>query len=168
MLKIAFIGTHSTGKTLRAKKLSKEKGLYLVTESARSCPLPINKQASREAQLYIISTQLQREITQMHFAERFAANGIVCDRSLLDPLVYSLDRGYGDLVELLIPFTRKWMKTYSKLYWCRPEKGTKPVNDGVRYPDVMWQRRIDRRFETFIRDLFCLDVEVIDKKEETK
>ena len=166
MIKIAFIGAQSTGKTMRAKKLSKEKGLLLVTEAARSCPLPINQKATREAQIYIFATQLQREIIQMAIAERYKMDGIVCDRSLLDSLVYSLDRGYEEIVDLFLPFTRRWMKTYTEIYWCRPAKGTKPQSDGVRCSNIIWQRRIDRRFETFIRDVLCLDVKMIDSEME--
>ena len=164
MVKIAFIGAQSTGKTTRAKKLSKEKGLLLVTEAARSCPLPINQKATREAQIYIFATQLQREIIQMAIAERYKMDGIVCDRSLLDSLVYSLDRGYKEIVDLFLPFTERWMRTYAKLYWCRPAKNSIPENDGVRCSDLVWQKRIDRRFEDFIRRIPCLDVEVIDSK----
>ena len=166
MIKVAFLGTQSTGKTMRAKALSKSNNLLLVTESARSCPLPINKKASRNAQLFIFSTQLQREIEQMDMAEKFDMSGVVCDRSLLDPLIYSFDRGHADLVELLMPFTKKWMKTYSKLYWCRPAKGSTPEKDGVRCADWIWQKRIDRVFETFIKDILCLKVEEINTTKE--
>ena len=165
MLKVGFMGTQSTGKTERAKALSKEYGLYLVTEAARSCPLPINKGATRTAQLYIYSKVLLSEIEQSVMAERYAAPGIVCDRTLLDPLVYAQDRGYDDLVDLFLPFTRKWMKTYNKLFWCRPEEGSRPEDDGMRCSDWVWQRRIDRRFETFVRGILCLNVKVIDSKD---
>ena len=160
-MKVAFLGAQSTGKTERAKALSKSDNLLLVTEAARSCPLPINRQASREAQLFIFATQLKKEIEQAVVAERYDMNGIVCDRSLLDPLVYSLDRGFAEIVELFLPFTRKWMETYDVLYWCRPAKGSSPKTDGIRCGDLVWQTRIDRRFEAFIKDILCLKAEVI-------
>ena len=165
MLKVGFMGTQSTGKSTRAKALSKEFGFALVTEAARSCPLPINKRVSRTAQLYIYSKVLQLEIEQMTHAERYDIPGIVCDRTLLDPLVYSFDRGFTDLVDLFLPFTRKWMVTYTKLFWCRPAKGSTPEVDGVRCSDWIWQKKIDRKFETFIQDVLCLNVEVIDSKD---
>ena len=165
IIKIAFMGTQSTGKTSRAKKMSKADNLLLVTEAARSCPLPINRQATKEAQIYIFTTQLQREIEEMAMAENFDMGGIVCDRSLLDSLVYSADRGFSDLVDLLLPFIRKWLKTYSKLFWCRPAPGSSPELDGVRCADWIWQKQIDKRFETFIEDILCLNVEIIQDKE---
>ena len=164
-IKIAFLGTQSTGKSLRAKALSKKENLVLVTGAARSCPLPINLKASKEAQLYIFSTQIQWEIAQMAAAKQLGSNGIVCDRCILDAFVYSADRGFIDLVQLLLPFTEKWLKTYSKLFWCRPALGSSPKSDGVRCSDRIWQKRIDSIFEGFVRDLLCLDVEVIQDKE---
>ena len=164
-MKVAFLGAQSTGKSIRAKAFSKENNLMLVTEVARSCPLPINRQASREAQLFIFATQLKTEIELSATAEKFGMDGIVCDRSILDSLIYSLDRGFGDVVELFLPFTRKWMETYDKLIWCRPAKGSSPKADGVRCSDLVWQTRIDRRFETFIKDILCLKVETINDME---
>ena len=164
-VKVAFLGTQSTGKTKRAKAYSKKNNLLLVTGAARSCPLPINLQASRAAQIFIFATQIEMEIEQSAISDKYAMDGIVCDRSLLDPLVYSLDRGFGGLVELLLPFTRKWMETYDKLYWCRPAKGSSPKADGVRCSNLIWQTRIDRRFEAFIKDILCLNVETIDNME---
>ena len=160
-VKIAFIGTHSTGKTIRAEKISAEKGLVLLTGMARSCPLPINEVASKEAQLYIWSRQLSEEIRSMALSDR----GIVCDRSLLDSLVYAYDRGYEDIVENFLPFTRKWMNTYTELYWCRPAPGTTPEKDGVRSDDWIWQQRIDRQFALFIEDILSLEVEEISSVE---
>lgn len=164
MVKVAIIGAQSTGKSLRAKDLSKKGNLLLMPEVARSCPLPINKEASRNTQLYIFATQLQKEIEQMVKAEKSGMNGIVCDRSLLDTLVYSIDGGFDDITELLLPLTRKWMNTYTKIYWCRPAKGSFPENDGIRCSDFLWQKKIDRIFEKLIKDIFCLNVEIINDK----
>ena len=161
MIKIAFLGTHSTGKTTRAKTLSKEKGYILVTEAARSCPLPVNRKASRSAQLYIFSTQLRNEIEQMAWAEKTGAPGIVCDRSIVDSLIYSADRGYSDLVDMLTPLARKWLKTYTKLYWCRPKPGTVPTKDKFRETDPLWQLAIDAIFERMLGDVFGIYPEIL-------
>ncbi len=161
MIKIAFLGTHSTGKTTRAKNLSREKGYILVTEAARSCPLPINRQASREAQLYIFTKQIQSEIEQKALSEKIGAPGIVCDRTVIDNLVYAMDRGFTDLVEMLIPLARQWTKTYTKIYWCRPKPGMTPERDGIRDPNPLWQIRIDRRFDAMLSNVFGIHPEIL-------
>ena len=160
MIKIAYCGTHSTGKTTRAKAVSKERGYIMVTEAARSCPFPINRKASRKAQLYIFTKQIQNELEAEAWAERTNAPGIVCDRSILDSIVYSLDRGYTGLANMLTPFAQAWMKTYTKIYWCRPKPDTVPERDGVRDLDPLWQHRIDRLFESVI-NIFRIKYEEI-------
>ena len=141
-------------------KNTQENGLDLVPEVARRCPLPLNQQATRDSQLYIWAGQIKDETEKMYLSKR----DIVCGRSLLDSVVYSYDRGYNDLVDFFLPFTRKWMQTYSNLYWCRPAPDTHPVADGVRSGDWLYQKRIDREFELFIQDILCLpNIEIIKK-----
>ena len=67
MAKIAFIGTHGVGKTtlcydLAAALKKQGLGVDIVKEVARLSPLPINRQTSLEAQLWILTTQIAEEI----------------------------------------------------------------------------------------------------------
>ena len=66
-MKLAFIGTHGTGKTTLCYDLTaglKRQGLNadMVKEVARLSPLPINRKTSLDAQTWILMTQVAEEI----------------------------------------------------------------------------------------------------------
>ena len=87
-MKVAFIGTHGVGKTtlcydLAAALKRQGLGVDMVKEVARLSPLPINRQTTLEAQIWILMTQVAEEI-------RSASQNqvVVCDRSVLDNYAY--------------------------------------------------------------------------------
>lgn len=87
-MKIALIGTHGVGKTtlcfdLAARLKRLDRGVHLVTEVARDCPLPINRDTTLDAQTWILHTQCAREI-----AGEASGDVVVCDRSVLDNYAY--------------------------------------------------------------------------------
>jgi adenylate kinase family enzyme len=66
-VKIALIGTHGVGKTtlcfdLAARLKRLDRSVHLVTEVARDCPLPLNRDTTLDAQSWILHTQCAREI----------------------------------------------------------------------------------------------------------
>src|SRR5680860_908650 len=82
------MGSHGVGKTTlcfdvaaRLKRL--DLGVDLVKEVARSCPLPINKDTTLEAQSWILHTQIAEELAASSRYEM-----VVCDRSALDNYAY--------------------------------------------------------------------------------
>lgn len=89
-MKIAFIGTHGTGKTTAAYNMVAElrkNGINagLLSETARLCPFPINEDTTHESQEWIILSQIIREIE----AEKIY-DILVCDRTSYDALIYLL------------------------------------------------------------------------------
>ena len=77
MAKIAFIGTHGVGKTTLCYDLAaalKKHGAVvdIVKEVARLSPLPINRQTSLDAQMWILSTQIAD-----NFRNNSLKNGLV-------------------------------------------------------------------------------------------
>jgi thymidylate kinase len=153
MVKIAFIGSHGVGKTTLCYDLGailKKRGLHvdLVKEVARLSPLPINRQTSLEAQMWILTTQIAEEI-------RSAASHevVVCDRSVLDNyayLVFATGRK-----RWLEPLVNRWMKSYNLLFKV-PISGTASA-DGVRDTDEFFMRQIDRLVDDLVaeRGLAC-------------
>ena len=87
LIKIGFTGAQGVGKTTSAYSLStklKKLGfdVNIVTEAARSCPFEINENVTVKAQLWIFAKTLEREIES-------TAQITICDRTLLDVLVYT-------------------------------------------------------------------------------
>ena len=67
MKKIAFMGAHSSAKTTTVNRMAtvlRDMGyvIEVVTEVAKDCPMPINKQGSFDAQLWMIQEQARKEM----------------------------------------------------------------------------------------------------------
>jgi nicotinamide riboside kinase len=148
MVKIAFIGTHGVGKTTLCYDLGailKKRGLHvdIVKEVARLSPLPINRQTSLEAQMWILSTQIAEEI-------RSAAHHqvVICDRSVLDNYAYLVFAAGKQ--RWLEPLVNRWMRTYDLLFKV-PISGTASA-DGIRDTDEFFMRQIDRLVDELAED----------------
>ena len=148
MAKIAFIGTHGVGKTtlcydLAAALKKQGLGVDIVKEVARLSPLPINRQTSLEAQMWILSTQIAEEI-------RSAAGHevVVCDRSVLDNYAYLVFATSKQ--RWLEPLVNRWMKGYDLLFKV-PIAGS-PAVDGVRDTDEFFMRSIDTLVDDLLKE----------------
>ena len=148
-MKIGIMGTHGTGKTTMAKQMAetlRATGIRtgVLTGVARSCPWPINRAGTEDAQRWIYHTHMIRELEYSRIFE-----AVYCDRTVLDSLVYSRVLGFEDLVEDYLPAALRWLATYDALFWMRPRGGWL-VDDGVRDTDEEFQRRVDREFGCLI------------------
>ncbi len=113
MYKIAFIGTHGTGKTTLAHELVaglKRKGFDVdfLEEIARRCPLQINETATTETQKWILSKQITEELEKSE-----KCNILVCDRSILDTYSYQTALYYRK--KSWEPYINEHLKTYNLL-----------------------------------------------------
>ena len=143
-MKVAISGAHGTGKTtlayakVKALKLANPtKTVALLQEVAAECPLPINRDATMQSQLWILGQQLKREI---ELAARFDI--LVCDRTVFDILAYTchVDVRLGqDLFRALLPYAR----TYDIIYFKHLKGNDFPYNDGLRDTDPAFRRFID-------------------------
>jgi len=138
-VKIALIGTHGVGKTtlcfdLAARLKRRDVDVEMVREVARSCPLPINRETSAQAQAWILHEQMAAELeaSAQHQA-------VICDRSVLDNYCYLLyAAGPQPKWE---PLLADWLPTYDLLV--KVPLWTTPRWDGVRDTDLAFQRDID-------------------------
>ncbi|MHB1193569.1 MAG: ATP/GTP-binding protein [Longimicrobiales bacterium] len=139
-MKIAFLGTHGVGKTTlcfdvaaRLKRL--DLAVDLVKEVARSCPLPINRDTTLEAQEWILHTQIAQEIAA---ASRYQV--VVCDRSALDNYAYLVQKvGRRSELDAIVG---AWMGTYQGLF--KVPILSAPSFDGTRDTSAAFQAEVDR------------------------
>jgi GTPase SAR1 family protein len=139
-VKIAFIGTHGVGKTtlcydLASRLKRQDRVVDLVQEVARTCPLPINRETTVDAQAWILHTQIAQELA----ASRH--DGIViCDRSVLDNYAYLVHHaGRRPDYDALV---RQWVTTYDCLF--KVPIIDPPTFDGKRDVSQAFQHDIDR------------------------
>lgn len=142
MEKIAFTGTHGTGKTTLAHELvaalkKRDINAEFLGEIARTCPLPINEDTSKEAQEWIIYTQYVKELEHIN---RCAV--LVCDRSVLDSYAYYINKfGENNLLE---GFIKEKIKDYSFLFRV-PINAEYLKEDGIRSVNYSFQKSIDEK-----------------------
>jgi nicotinamide riboside kinase len=108
----------------------------MVKEVARHSPLPVNRKTSREAQLWILTTQVAEEIRASAHSDV-----VVCDRAALDNYAYFFLACGRDLA--VEKFMEMWMKTYDLLI--RVPVLAEVQEDGFRDTDTVFVREIDRK-----------------------
>lgn len=151
-MKIAFIGTHGTRKTtlcyeLTAYLKNKNINVDMVKEVAGRCPLSINENAAIESELWIFHTMVAEEA----YAS-FKYKNIVCDRSLLDSFVYTMNRRdrSSELIQHMENYCDFWIKTYDYLFKTKVEDNLL-VEDGIRSVNREFQKRIDELLEETLK-----------------
>ena len=152
MKKIGIMGAHGTGKTTLSfqmaayvKKNYPSKRVGIVGEVVRTCPVQKEKNPVT-FQMWVFYSQI---ICEIEVALR--NNILICDRTVLDSLAYSLVDGLPEMVDLYLPIAVKWMQTYGQIYFLRPN-GQPIVDDGVRYTDLAGQAEIDSILHGWIEE----------------
>lgn len=151
-MKIGIMGTHGAGKTTYAGELAAklrkrfpDSSVGVLHEIARTCPFSLNKKSSVEAQMWLYHSQVAAEI---EMADKYDI--LVCDRTVLDTVVYGHHAGFGEFVGEYLYTALSHLDTYDFLYWM--QAAFKPVDDGFRDPDPAFQDAIDSIFTEWIND----------------
>ncbi len=160
-MKIAFMGSHGVGKTTLCFELAAclkrlDLSVDLVKEIARRCPLPINRDTTRDAQQWILHTQIAEEIA---LAQGYEI--IVCDRALLDNYAYLVNAaGRQPALEDLV---RHWMGSYHLLV--KVPIMAPPRFDGTRDVSPGFQAAVDGLIDELLADygLPCLRLPAADR-----
>lgn len=154
--KVGFTGSHGTGKTtalLEAAAIAKKHGRKVVTveETARTCPGPINKEATYRSQTHIFANQLQREIE----AEWRTDDLVLTDRTVLDIAAYNqvnLDDVSNNFLDNKKSFIKEWMETYDVVVYF-PPRDDYLVDDGVREVDIDYRDKIDNVIKDLLKEM---------------
>lgn len=162
-MKIGIMGAHGTGKTTFVRQMTSRiagvpevEQVSVIGGLARRCPWPINQETSDRAQRWI---WLMHKVSELETSDKGGV--IICDRTLLDPLVYAAVAGLEAVIDDYLPATLEWMETYDTVYWMRPVAG-RLVEDGQRDVDPAFQAEVDRVFGEWIHT-FGVEVTEIDE-----
>ena len=128
--KIAFIGSHGIRKTTAALAFASVmqragRSVEFAREVVRDNPLGINEGATSEAQLWVLTSQIRRELELSRKAEC-----LVTDRGVMDNFAYYLRAGGGEDPFDVEPLVRKWSRTYDLVVRLTPDVEIRA--DGVR------------------------------------
>ncbi|MGQ0744242.1 MAG: AAA family ATPase [Acidimicrobiales bacterium] len=152
-MKIAFVGSFSTGKTTLANLFAREWEVPLLPEVARevvALGFPLDQTATAETETLIFLKQWQAESGHEHF---------VADRSVYDVLAYAdwvMDNRPAERKEDHLWFAARAIATdglrsrYDKVFYLPVEFPI--VLDGLRPDDTAFQADIDQRIVTLLSD----------------
>jgi nicotinamide riboside kinase len=135
--KIAFIGSHSVRKTNAVHSFAGAVGrsgrsVEVGREVVRFNPLGMNEGATPEAQLWVLTAQIQQELEL-----RSRAEVLVTDRALVDNFAYYLRVTGGEDPFDVEPLVRRWCTTYDLFVRLLPDvalqaDGVRSTNDAFR------------------------------------
>ncbi len=142
-MKIAIIGTHSTGKTTILENLSshfKELGkeVIILPEYARLCPFPINENTTIEAQKWILLSQITEE-NKIDHRDKI----LLSDRGTIDNFAYMYRIGHTDAIENFERCAVAHMRTYDFVFKTQ-KLSLAAKEDGIRTTDLEFRDMIDR------------------------
>jgi nicotinamide riboside kinase len=128
--KIAFIGSHGIRKTTAALAFASViqragRSVEFAREVVRDNPLGINEGATCEAQLWVLTSQIRRELELSQKAEC-----LVTDRGVMDNFAYYLRACGSDDRFDAEPLVRAWSRTYDLVVRLTPDVEIRA--DGVR------------------------------------
>jgi nicotinamide riboside kinase len=154
-MKVALIGAQGVGKTTLARKLAGYfDGTYIVKETVRECPYPVDQLADFKTEWWVLSHSILEE----REAEEAGHDLVVADRCILDISVYTklinqvkdgrISDGKRALIEQAI---NQWLEEspYDLMFFLQvdPEIWTKrDIDDGFRSTDINWYRTLTEEF----------------------
>lgn len=153
--KIAFIGSHSVRKTNAVHAFASTVGragrsVEMGREVVRDCPLPFNEQATAEAQLWVLMSQVRQELELAHRADI-----LVTDRAVIDNWAYHLRATGGHDRFSIEPFVRHWTGTYDLYVRLLPDIALRP--DGVRSTSDAFRNEIEAILDRLLPDYVAAD-----------
>lgn len=163
-MKIAIIGSLGVGKTFLCNELFNyfsQKGLKVevMDEVARSCPLPLHENSTEDAQLWILMTQIKREIEAQHKSPDL----LICDRGVIDNYAYYLRKANNKTH--LHSLVDEWTKTYDYIIKL-PNTSQYLIDDGFRSTNESFQKEMEQRITNLLKERNIKFVEL--KQEEVK
>jgi AAA domain-containing protein len=148
---IAVIGSHGVRKSTAVAGIAAacdRLGLRVATlgEVIRTSPLGHNETATPTAQLWVIATQIAREIES-----GAGVDVLVADRSVVDNYAYYRRAAGGDDPFGVEPLVRRWAAGYA--CHLRLLADVPLVADGFRSPDPAFRAEIETLLELIVPDL---------------
>lgn len=153
--KIAFIGSHGIRKTTAALTFAGAiqragRSVEFAREVVRDNPLGFNEEATVEAQLWVLTSQIRRELELAQGAEC-----LVTDRGVMDNFAYYLRACAGEDPYRIEPLVRAWSGSYALVVRLTPDVQIRA--DGVRSTNDHFRDQIEAILDEHLPQLVAHD-----------
>ncbi len=152
---ITFSGSHGTGKSTSAAKeyrdqkiFHPDKSVCLLCDLEAHCPLPINKETTDKAQLWLFSNHIRKEIEAR---DRFDI--VITDRSVVDVIAYTYAAGFEALACSMLGFAEHHVSTYDEITVKQIKHNQYCHSDGIRETDPGFRAQVETILKELYRDL---------------
>jgi len=158
-MKIALIGAQGVGKTTLSRLLKEHfKNSYIVKETVRDCPYPVDQLADFKTEWWVLSHSILEE-REAHEAQYSL---VIADRCLLDISVYTkliqesdekrMSRNKRKLIDDVIS---RWLdeSPYEMIFFLKVDPEVwegRDLDDGFRSTDMGWYKVLTQQFELAI------------------
>ena len=152
VIKIAFVGGPSSGKTTLfdalGKEHSKSQDIAFIDEVARQF-FSENIIAPEDRSKAEVQARIQDQILSKE-QQALEANLkiIICDRSVIDPVVYAESRKLNKLSDELLERIKFWIPTYTTIYLFYINDVVH-AKDDIRYEDSALRQKIHQAYLDF-------------------
>lgn len=144
-LRIAYSGTHGTGKTTSVFNCAKHckinfsnKSVHVITETASESPFKINKSTTEDSQTWIFIAQMKAEL------ECFKYDILISDRTVVDCISYSIRAGFNKLADSQLEMAKSYISKYDYIFYKSIEKNDYLFEDGIRdSKDINFRKEIN-------------------------
>ncbi len=149
--KIAFIGSHGIRKTSALLAFAAEaqragRSVELGREVVRDNPLGINEEATGEAQLWVLVSQIRQELELARKADILAT-----DRGVMDNYAYYLRSCAGVDRYAVRPLVDSWSQTYDLVVRLLPDVALQA--DGVRSTSDAFRDEVEAILDRVLPEL---------------
>jgi hypothetical protein len=158
--KIALVGSHSVGKTALISSIEsklKQRGIEAkrideVSTMAKEIGLPINKETTLEAQLWILHTHFARELLySQHSPNRPNYDVVICDRGP-DNYCYLENNVGPNQPALSMTLDHLEMFPYDRVYLLPVTDSEITIGTGTRSLEKEFQLEMDKEIRTFLKE----------------
>lgn len=119
-MKIAFTGTHGTGKTTSVFEFAQStkmnfpsKSVAVFHDNAARAPKGMyNKKGIEESQLWIFTNQMRTEIELTNTYDI-----VICDRTVFDSIAYTYWLDFTDLADKMFDLALHHLNSYNQIYF---------------------------------------------------
>ena len=147
-MKIAFTGTHGTGKSTDVFTLAREmkidhpgKHIRVYVDGASESPFPKNQKATVTNQLWVFTNQMNKELTIYNGTR---CDILITDRTICDCIAYSIYAGHKELAEYQYGMAKFYIPTYERIILKTIANNNFLMNDGVRdHEDEKFRKGIE-------------------------